>query len=230
MRHRAYRGRMVYSTNGIGEMGREYFAVTVQPEGMRTLRAHCEMDDDRLLRDVVITVDADWRPRDAFLRLTVAEQLVGTSWFRFDGQVAEAEGWTAEKGRFAQRMETPNPVAFFGTHALHCDAWVAGRLRMHDGPPESFAFVTYASSVLANGGSGPELVAVPPGFATVRDLGYETIDSPAGRFDIHHIRIEAHGVDHFDVWAAGEDCLPVRLTSDVLNQTYELVEIEGDWR
>ncbi len=230
MRHRAYRGRMVYRTNGIGEMGREYFAVTVQPDGMRTLRAQCEMDDDRLLRDVVITVDADWRPRDAFLRLSVEEKLVGTSWFRFDGRVAEAEGWTAVGGRFAQRLETADPVAFFGTHALHCDAWVAGRLRMHVGRPEDFAFVTYASSLLANGGSGPELVPVSPGFASVGDLGREAIDGPAGRFDTHHVRIEAHDIDYFDVWAGGEDCIPVRLTSDVLNQTYELVEIEGDWR
>lgn len=230
MMHRAYRGRMVYSTNGVGEMGREYFAVTVQPDGTRTLRAQCEMDDDRLLRDVVITVDADWRPRDAFLRLTVEERLVGTSWFRFDGCVAEAEGWTAVGGRFAQRFETADPAAFFGTHALHCDAWVAGRLRMHKGPSGGFAFATYASSVLANGGSGPELVPVPPEFATVHDLGPASIYGPAGRFDTHHVRIEAHGVDHFDVWAAGEDCLPVRLTSDMLNQTYELVEIEGDWR
>lgn len=230
MRHRAYRGRMVYATNGVGETGREHFSVTVQPDGMRTLRAQCEMDDDRLLRDVVITVDADWRPRDAFLRLTVEERLVGTSWFRFDGRVAEAEGWTAANGRFAQRLETADPVAFFGTHSLHCDAWVAGRLRMHEGAPGEFAFVTYASSVLANGGSGPELIAVPPDFATVRDLGSETIDGPAGRFDTHHVRIEAHGIDHFDVWAAGGDCLPVRLTSDVLKQSYELVEIEGDWR
>ena len=230
MNHRSYRGLVIYRSNGIGEMGREFFSVTVQPDGMRTLRAQCEMDDDRLLRDVVITVDADWRPRDAHIRLSIEERLVGTSWFRFDGGMAEAEGWTAAKGRFTQRLESAQPVAFFGTHALHCDAWIAARLRRHVGDPRDFAFVTYASSILANGGSGPELIAVAPDFATVKDCGEVAIDGPAGRFATHHVRIDAHGVDAFDVWAAGEDCLPVRLTSDVLDQTYELVAIEGDWR
>ena len=51
--HRHYRGKMLYLTDGVGEMGREFFSVTVQPDGERTLRAQCEMDDDRLLRDVV---------------------------------------------------------------------------------------------------------------------------------------------------------------------------------
>lgn len=218
---------MVYLTDG-KEMGREWFAVTIQPDGTRTLRAQCEMDDDRLLRDVVLTVDAQWRPVDAFLRLTMAEQTVGSSWFSFENDAAAAEGWMAAGGRFAQRFDLAKPCEFFGTHALHCDAWVAGRLRQHHGP-ESFRFVTFASSVLANGGSGPELIEVPRDFATVTDMGFESIECPAGRFDSHHVRIDVAGVDHFDVWSGGEDCLPVRLTSDVLGQTYELVEIDGDW-
>ena len=53
--------------------------------------------------------------------------------------------------------------------------------------------------------------------------------SQAGDFDARHLRIDAPGVDHFDVWAGGEDCVPVRLTSDGLRQTYELIAIEGDY-
>ncbi len=225
MKHRAYRGRMVYLTGGI-ETGREYFSVTIQPDGTRTLRAQCEMDDDRLLRDVVLTVDAAWRPRDSYIRLSVEEREVGCGWFRFTPDLAEAQGWTATRGRFEQRIATAEATAFFGTHSLHCDAWVAGRMRRHAGPPEAFRFCTFACSTLANGGSGPELIEVPADYARVRDLGRERI----GDFDTHHVRIDVPGVDDFDVWAGGEDCLPVRLSSDGLGQTYELVEVEGDYR
>jgi hypothetical protein len=224
VRHRAYRGRMVYLTEG-QEMGREHFAVTIQPDGTRTLRAQCEMDDDRLLRDLVLTVDADWRPVDAFIRLTVEETTVGATWFRFGDGVAEAQGWTATRGRFEQEIETERWPAFLGTHALHCDAWVAGRLRAHRGP-EPFRFCDFTCSTLANGGSGPELIEVPDGYATVRDLGRERV----GGYDTHHVRIEVPGVDDFDVWAGGEDCLPVRLSSDGLGQIYELEALEGDWQ
>ena len=104
---------MAYRTDGV-EMGREYFSVTVQPDGIRTLRAQCEMDDDRLLRDVVLTVDAAWRPLDAFLRLSIAEATIGHGWFRFGDDFAESEGWTASGGRFAQRIALEEPAAFFG--------------------------------------------------------------------------------------------------------------------
>jgi len=57
MKHRSYRGRVDYIHDDIGERGREWFSVTVQPDGMRTLRSQCEMDDTRILRDVTYTVD-----------------------------------------------------------------------------------------------------------------------------------------------------------------------------
>jgi hypothetical protein len=89
---------------------------------------------------------------------------------------------------------------------------------------------TFATSTLANGGSGPELIPLQSGFSTIRDLGDERVAVPAGEFATRHIRIEVPGVDDFEVWSGGEDCLPVRLRSDTLLQTYELVEMQGDWR
>lgn len=228
--HRSYRGRMSYVTNGVGETGREFYAVTVQPDGTRTLRAQCEMDDDRLLRDVVLTLDAQWRTVDAYVRLAIDGAFVGATWFRFGATAVECEGITARDGRFRQRFEASAEPACLGTHALHGDAWVVGRLRRHRGDPAQFAFATFATSTLPNGGSGPMLIPTPTGFAHVRDLGEERVTVPAGHFDCRHVRIDVPGVDHFDVWAAGEDAVPIRLTSDGLNQTYETVALDGSWR
>jgi len=230
MYHRWYRGKMLYLTDGCGEMGREYFSVTIQPDGVRTLRAQCEMDDDRLVRDVVLSVDAQWRPLEAFVRLSIEEKLVGPTWFCFTERTAECQGFTAAGGRFMQRFDMPEPIESLGTHALHGDAWVVGRLRNWRGDPAKLSIATFATSTLANGGSGPELIPLRPGFSMIHDLGNERITVPGGTFDTRHIRIDVPGVDDFDVWAGGEDCLPVRLRSDGLQQTYELVEIEGHWR
>lgn len=227
---RSYRGCMIYQTHGVGETGREYFSVTVTERGSRTLRAQCEMDDDRLLRDVVLSVDSDWRPTDAFIRLMLDQQLLGCSWFRFTAAQAECEGWTADQGRIRQVFPLRQPTACFGTHSLHGDAWTIARLRAHVGPLEQFEFVNFACSTLPNGGSGPSLIAVPSGFARVLDLGEEEITTAAGEFATRRIRVEIPGVDCFDVWGAGEDCLPVRLTSQLLNQSYEMTEIVGEWR
>lgn len=227
--HRHYRGKMLYLTDGVGEMGREFFSVTIQPDGERTLRAQCEMDDDLLLRDVVLTVDHRWAPRDAFLRLTVGGELLGSSWFCFDDRQAECQGLTRIEGRVNQRFIVEESIESFGTHALHGDAWVVGRLRQWQGKPEDFSLATFASSHLPNGASGPLLMPCGPGFSRIHDLGEVELEVPAGRFGCRHIRIEVPGVDDFDVWAGGADCLPVRLRSDKLRQTYELVELEGHW-
>jgi len=74
MNHRSYRGRVDYIHDDIGERGREWFSVTVQPDGMRTLRSQCEMDDTRILRDVIYTVDGQWRPIDSYVRITVVRK------------------------------------------------------------------------------------------------------------------------------------------------------------
>ena len=37
--HRGYGGKILYLDDKAGEFGREYFRVTIQPDGTRTLRA-----------------------------------------------------------------------------------------------------------------------------------------------------------------------------------------------
>lgn len=228
-RHRGYRGRLVYCTGGV-ETGREWFAVTVLPDGGRTLHAQCEMDERGLLRDVVLSVAADWRPIDAYVRLTLGGATHGFAAYRFGEHAVEAEGWSVERGRWrSAETGAAGPIAF-GSHALHNDSWTAARWRLHAGPPTAFRFVTHTCSRRPDGGSGPDLIAVPPGSAQVTERGHEPVECAAGRFDALHLRIEVPGVDDFDIWAAGADAIPVRLSSDGLGQTYALVELEGEWR
>ena len=95
--HETIRGRLLYTSRkpdreGV-ERGREYFTITKHRDGRRTLRAHAEIDDPpNVLRDVTLTLDRDWITRDAFVRLSVGDQTMGSSWFRFDETFAECEG------------------------------------------------------------------------------------------------------------------------------------------
>ena len=52
MKHRALRGRIAYLHDRDGERGREWFSISVQDDGTRTLRAQCEMDDEDLAETV----------------------------------------------------------------------------------------------------------------------------------------------------------------------------------
>jgi hypothetical protein len=230
MKHRSYSGKVIYITDGKGEMGREMFYVTIQPDGTRTMRATCEMDDDRLVRDVVMTVDKDWQPTDAYVRLTIQEKFSGSGWFRFTNEMAECEAYTANEGRISQKIPTPTRTNSFGTHPVHSDAWglakfkerIPGGIIEHQG-------ITFTTSHNANGGTGPYLMP-SSGRIKRRYVGVEEIDVPAGKFKAHHFQMLFSDYPPLDAWATDQDCVPIRIRWDYLKQTYDLVELNGDWR
>ena len=231
LKHRAYSGKVLYITEGKGEMGRERFTVTVQPNGLRTLRAMCEMDDDQLLRDVVSTVDGEWRPQVAFVQLTVQQQFQGATWYHFSNHLAECAGVTVQQGRFAQSFTLDEAADSFGTHPVHNDAWALARIRRAKGNTADMQIAAFTTSTLPNGGSGPALIPLAKGFSKLEVLGPEKVKVPAGTFTAEHFRFTiAHTDDALDIWSMGEDCIPVRLSSSHLKQYYELVELTGDPR
>jgi hypothetical protein len=226
--HRSYRGKMLYLSDGVGETGREWFHVTIQPDGTRTMRATCEMDDDQLLRDVVITIDGDWYPTDAFVRLSIAGDLVGTSWFHFTKNTAECQGFTAKEGRVTQTFSTEGRIGFFGAHQLHGDAWACATLGRDQGLEPDVADLNFSSSHLPNGGSGPILIPTPADFMHKKFVGNERLTVAAGSFDTQHFQFFVADFPPIDVWTLGSDFIPVKLRWDLLNQSYDLVELDGD--
>ena len=165
MEYETLRGKIHYSSDKPGregqERGREWFMITKNSDGGRTLRAHSQIDDaPKVWRDVTQTSGPDNRPTDAFVRLSVEDEFVGSSWFRFGDDFAECEGFTAADGRISQRFETKERPLTFGTHPIQGDAW---HLYMYDrskGPGmQSFQNV-FMSSLDHRGATGPLLV--PP--------------------------------------------------------------------
>lgn len=227
MKHRSYQGKVVYLTDGKGEMGREMFYVTIQPDGTRTMRATCEMDDDHLLRDCVLSVDKQWHPLDAFVRLTINETLVGSTWYHFTDHTAECEGFTAEDGRFQQRFESEHRIRTFGAHPVHGDAWGLARWKRDKDKDPSTLGMAFSSSHMPNGGTGPKL-EVSDKVTRHEYVGIEEITVPAGTFQTEHFQFLVADYPPIDIWAIGNDCVPARLRWDLLEQTYDLVELNGD--
>jgi hypothetical protein len=232
---RTYRGRIAYvgdatAERGPIERGREWFTVTVQPSGERTINARCEIDDSGVVRDVVYSVRADWSPVDAFIRLNVRGRFMGSGWFRFSPTMAECETYMAEGGRVSQRIfrrrgDEGENASTFGAHPVACDVWHLGSY-----DPAALAVgqtvqhCAFMSSLLPNGASGPMLSTMA--FA-IEYLGPEELTVPAGTFATQHFRYrfsDGHPDEH--VWFTSEDRVLVRIRWDLLRTTYELVEFE----
>lgn len=228
MQHRSYRGKVSYITDGVGQMGREMFHVTIQPDGTRTMRATCELDDDRLLRDVVHTVDKDWYPLDAFVRLTIHEKTAGSSWFRFTKTKAVCEAVTAKEGRVRQEFEIDERVRELGTHPVHADAWGLAQVNRANPNPQAPS-LRFSTSTQPDGGSGPLLVP-STGRKLRRYVGREKISVPAGTFDAVHFQDLFPDKPPAELWVTDGDFIPVRVTWSFRKQTYELIELSGDAR
>jgi hypothetical protein len=69
--YRSVSGEVLYLHDDAGQVGHENFIITKDLNLNRTLRAICRIYQEDLLRDVTYTVDQNWIPQDAFVRLSV---------------------------------------------------------------------------------------------------------------------------------------------------------------
>ena len=206
MNHRTTRGVLQYQGPESVERGREVFAVTVHGDGRRVLRAQSEIDDGEVLRDVVYTVDAHWRPVEAFVRLSVLDRFQGSGWFQFDATGASCEALTRQDGRLSQRLDTPGHPVCFGSHPIAADAWMLTPFDMSRRLQPQRIERALMSSLAFNGATGPRLHALGYGLAF---RGEETVDVPAARIDTWKFEFllagsEVDGHPPYHVWVSAD--------------------------
>ena len=194
-------GHIHYTSDKAGregqERGREFFTLLGHADGSRTMQAHCEIDDDpSVVRMVTTTLDQDWRPRDAFVRIVVRDRFTGSTWYRFGTADAECEGYTAKEGRLSQRFELARPIDGFGTHPIQGDAWACHAYPLEQGPGTK-RLNLLMSSIDHRGATGPSLVPLE---TDLHFEGREKVTVGAGTFDALHFRFGQEGD-----WAADDE-------------------------
>jgi len=227
MRHRSYIGEISYRHDSGVEEGCERFHISVQPSGARTLVAHSEMYNDRLIRDVSYSLDAQWRPEECYVRLTIDEEVTGSALFRFFDRAIECEAFTKTEGRISQRLPVPERVPSFGAHPICCDTWHSKIADLRRGTGNTVMLRNVGmSSALPNGGSGPVASLCD---VEVEYAGEQELTTPAGTFSTRRFRnrgLFAGGPrPPVEIWAVSEDFIPVKAHWDLLAQTYELVSL-----
>lgn len=218
-----WRGVIGYFADAGTRTGSEYFSVTRHAGGDATLRAVCEMDDDALVRDTVLTLGPGDLPKQAYLKTTQYGETVGTAWYRFNGQrvYADIQSGNANSVRQAKRFETP--PRFFGTHSLVNDAWLARLI----GPGETRLEMTdlLSTSLAANGSGVPGLYQTQ---ATISLVGEDSVDVAAGRFDCQHYRVAYGDYPPLDMWVTGPERLLALMSWAHLAGRYELLTLEHE--
>ena len=236
MKHRTIRGRILYTSKKPERMGeergRESFIITVHTDGKRTLRAHCEIDDPpSVLRDVTLSLDADYYPLDCFTRLTLDDRFEGTGWMRLTETQAETESFNVRDGRISQRLDLERRTRWLATHPIAGDGMAFAIFDRSRGPGKIFYPDMMVTSPDHRGATGPLLFKLGFGLEYVGD---EEITVPAGTFNAYHLRyVDTAGQlpeEHprYDVWCTADgDFIFLRGEVGGYMQTfYELTELE----
>ena len=228
---RTRRGRISYRSPDGSEHGRERFHMTFQADGRRTLSAVCENDEaPSVLRHVVMTYGADGRPVEAFVRMDVSGDYLGSGWFDIRPETVSLEGRNAMGGRLSHRAELAQPLAFIGCDPIVSDAWHMANYDLSKGPGRQHTH-GLLSSADAAGKTGPMLWRLRTGMQFV---GPERIEVQAGAFDALHFQIvdtagqmqEEH--PPYDIWTTSDGDY-VALRSEGSGRRYELVELVDGW-
>lgn len=214
---RRLRGEIGYFRAGGERTGRELFSMAVHADGSRTLRAWCEMDDEQVVRDVILAMAPGWTFREAYVRLVVGGRHGGSGWFRAEGAAIACDSLGREGERRSERLELEEAPRFFGTHALANDAWLAA-LAHKPGTPVP------ACSAAANGATPPGIVQVP---VALEALGTRPLTVAAGRFDAQGFAVRYGDYPPLTMWVSGEDLVLVRMEWSHLDGVYELVNLRG---
>jgi hypothetical protein len=222
---RNFRGEIAYLRDGTVAAGREYFSTSVFPDGTRTMRAECHFFDDDLVRDVVCTLDASWRPIDAYLRVAKARRFLGSGWYRFTSERTSCYSIDAERRPRETVRDSSAPVPACGFHPLSNDgSWPA----MFDlsRPDEIQCFpgcVTYSKDPIGDG----EL-AIETFDLEITYRGPRRVTVAAGTFDCRHFAVLIRGFQTpFEISAWGDDFINVRETwAEMPGQSFELAAFQ----
>lgn len=236
MRHRAVRGRIRYTSKKPEmldrERGREWFAFTHHGDGTTTLRAQCEIEEPEptVLRDVVYSLDAQGRPLDLHVRLTVGDAFMGSGWLRHGDGFVECESYGPSIGRLSQRVDYAGSLDGFGTHPIVGDGYLTRCMDVSKGPHRRTLRVFLPSP--------DHRGATPPMVAEVRIdleyLGEARVTVSAGSFDCRHFRFVDEGAmggtphPPYDMWVtADDDAVFVQGgVGGYMATWYELVELQ----
>jgi hypothetical protein len=225
-------GRIEYRRRNTGELwGQEDIRITRGVDGRRVLAAHCEMrfGNDEVVRDSVLSVETDFHPRDAYIRIMRQQRLTGTGWFLFSDTEAACESWTEAEGRISQRLPITRPIRGFGIHAVQGDGWLGATFPYDKGPGhEQFFGRNLLHSLHHFGATGPFIVTSGSG---LRYVGPETVTVPAGTFDCHRIAFVGLTNNHpdYDMWLTRDgDFIYVKgEVAGYMDSVFELAELKG---
>ena len=164
--------------------GEESWFLTAHPDGSRTLRATNSYNDHtKTLRNVVLRVDQNFRPLEAYATFWVNGAWRGSGWFVVHGKTLHATV-DGPNGRLTQSLEVPDKFSFV-PHPISTDSWLTWYYDKELGGKQSITLYNFESRGFGANGILGRLQK-----SEIEYLGEEDVKTPAGVFRCDHYVFE----------------------------------------
>ena len=181
------------------DCGTETWAITVQSDGTRSIRAYTDWSATETQINVFLRADKNYRPLEAFANVYLGGRLSGTGLYVVDGKTLTVTV-NAPNDYFVERLPLPGDFSLL-LHPISIDGWHFGYYDKQGQDTQPGAIFTLGAarrSVLVKN------IAMPLTF-----YGTETITVPAGTFETEHYRFGTPPISA-EVWIHGPDRVVIK--------------------
>ena len=192
-------------------VGVESFHLTVHPDGTRSLVVWNDLRERGSQMDLVLSVDPDFRAREAYARYWTAGKWRGSAHVSVRGRRLSLSSQSAGAPGNVD-AEAPERLSI-GAHPVSGDGWHIAAMKIDGNQGVARSFTLNPGGDAASPLLG-QMVNIP-----VERVGRERVVVPAGTFDTQHFRLA--GVS--DYWITGEDWIVVK--ARVRDREFVLVSI-----
>ena len=212
---RSAQGTLQYRKMSTGVItGSEQWSMVTRPDGSRTLNTTNRINAAGLHRNVVFSVDRDFRPESLFASFWLAGGWVGTAMYTVDGDQLNIVAATPD-GTFTQQRRVPERFGFI-PHPPTSNAWQVGTYDREQGGVQMIPLYDLQTRFPGPGNM----------FGAMRPMALEfieatQIDTPAGTFDVDHFRAG----DDVDIFVHGPDAIIVRFVWWSFDEEYVLTSL-----
>ncbi len=191
--------------------GTEKWTITSQADGTRTLRSFLDWTGSGSQVNLVLRIDENFRPLDAFANVYSNGKFFGTGSYIVNGNTVNVNV-NAPDGPFTEQVEMEENFSLL-LHPISADGWHYGYYD-HDAGGEQTGHICILGMV-----GRSVLCAQAP--TPLEYVGKETITVPAGTFETDHY----HFGKQADVWVMGPDRLMVQHEYRVNGTLFKLTEL-----
>ena len=226
LKHREIKYSIDYLDSNNKKRGEEPCIVSIHSDGSRIFRATSKIFDSEIIRDVIYTVDKNFKPIECYITIRQFDKLISSSFFLFTKNTIYLNGVNSKNNFISQKKET-GPIKSFISHAVAADVWHSANIIKKTSIGIQKISPIYSSSHLPNGASDSTIFRWD---LKAKFIKITEVQTKAGIFEAEHIQyFDKDNSLWLEMWCTNDiDRIMLKMYYPVYNSYYVLKQLDRE--